>query len=714
MKNLPLKAVAATSALLLSSHSWGHSAMFPDGFKYDNSNEGAPSPMMSAMMADEGSASVASFTASTECQNGGAAGYPCKNVDLMSFLPKGDMGGGSANLNDIWGYTDPQTGKEIAIVGRENGTSFVDVTDAENPVYLGFLPSHNNGSDSWRDIKTYNDHAFIVADGSGNRTHGLQVFDLTTLRNVTPGSTLTETAHLGGFGNAHNIAINEETGYAYIVGSNQCSGGLYMVDVSNPTAPSYSGCFSADGYTHDTQCVVYNGPDSRYFGKEICVGYNEDTITIVDVSNKSNPQQISRTPYQGSQYTHQGWFIDDNHSVLIMNDELDEQNSGINTTSYIWDVSDLQHPVELGRYVGPTEAIDHNLYTKDGYVFETNYRAGLRILNADDIANGNLEEVAYFDTIPNSNAAQFSGTWSNYAYFASGNIILSDIGNGLFTVKPDWDAIGNPDPDPDPDPSDYCEASGANASEEWIGKVEIGEFANASGSSKYSDFTDMTVALAAGETSVTLTPSFSGSSYKESWKIWVDLNGDGDFEDSGEEVFSSGSASSSPVTGSLNIPASAAEGKTRMRVAMRYNAAPSPCGTFNYGEVEDYTVEIGDGGEPPTDPDSYENTTPFAIPDNNGTGISSPIDVTRSGASGTVSVTVDITHTYKGDLVVDLLHPDGTVFNLHNRTGGSADNIQQTFSVDVGAKDSAGQWKLRVKDQARRDTGTLNSWGVKF
>lgn len=701
-----LKAMAALCALWFSAHSYGHSGMFPDGFEYDDSNEGAPAESFQTLMSDDSQSLISSAT----CVDGSAAGYPCKAVDLMSFMAKGDLGGGTANLTDIWGWTDPQTGAEIAIVARTNGTSFVDVTDAANPVLLGFLPSHNNGSDSWRDVKTYNNHAYIVGDGSGNSTHGLQVFDLTTLSSVTPGSTLTETAHMGGFGNAHNIAINEDTGYAYVVGSNQCSGGLYMVDLSNPTSPTYAGCFSSDGYTHDAQCVVYNGPDTDYSGSEICVAYNEDTITIVDVTTKTNPMQISRSLYQGSQYTHQGWFMDDTQSTLIMNDELDEQNNGHNTTSYIWDVSDLDYPQEIGRYVGPTQSIDHNLYTQNGYVFESNYRAGLRILDGSDVVNGNLTEVAYFDTIPNSNSAQFSGTWSNYIYFASGNIIMSDIGNGLFTVKPDWDAINNPDPDP----IAYCDAASNNAGEEWVSQVQIGNFSNSSGSSTYSDFTAQTIALPTGGSAVSLTPDFSGSSYSEYWKIWIDLNDDGDFTDSGEEVFSSGGTSSSTVNGTLTIPSSANTGPTRLRIAMRYNAAPTPCGTFNYGEVEDYTVDIGgDGGGDP-DPQSYENNTSYSIPDNNSTGISSPISVTHTGDSGSVSVTVDITHTYIGDLVVDLVHPDGSVFNLHNRSGGSANDLMETYSVSVGSKDAAGQWQLKVKDLAGRDIGTLNRWQLDF
>jgi len=428
--------------------SWPHSAMYDDYFEFDNSNDGGSlSTEMRAMLSSPTASSVA-----TRCVNGSAAGYPCDKVDLQSFVPKASMGSASANLNDIWGWTDVTTGREIAIVGFTNGTAFVDVTDSENPVYLGKLNSHNGGVDSWRDMKIYNDHAFIVADGSGNSTHGMQVFDLRQLRNISnPPVQFSETAHFGEFGNAHNIAINEDTGFAYVVGSNQCSGGLYMINIGNPQSPSFAGCFSQDGYTHDTQCVVYSGPDTRYTGREICVAYNEDTITIVDVTSKSNPVQLSRSPYSGSRYTHQGWFLNDSQQYLIMNDELDEQGFGSNTVSHLWDASSLTAPFEVGRYTGPTAAVDHNLYTLNDYVFEANYRAGLRILSSERITQGTLDEVAWFDVVPNSDSPQFSGLWSSYIYFASGNVIVSDIESGLFVLRPDWQAIGEPEEPEEPE-----------------------------------------------------------------------------------------------------------------------------------------------------------------------------------------------------------------------------------------------------------------------
>ncbi len=375
------------------------------------------------------------------CTNGFADIYPCDNVDLMAFFPLNEIGGGEAN--DIWGWTDPVTGKEYAIMGRTTGTSFVDVTDPANSIYLGNLPTHSNFSSSWRDIKVYANHAFIVSEA--NRS-GLQVFDLTTLRNVTsPPVTFSETAYYGKFRSAHNVVINEDSGFAYAVGTNDCSGGLHMVDIQNPTNPTFAGCYSGDGYTHDAQCVIYNGPDATYQGREICFNYNEDTLTIVDVTNKNAPVQLSRTGYVGAEYTHQGWLTED-HTYLLMDDELDERNHGHNTRTYIWDVSDLDNPVNTGSYTNSTPNIDHNLYIKGNFAYQANYRAGLRILDISDIANNNLSEVGFFDIYPANDAAQFNGAWSNYPFFDSGTVVVSGIEQGLFVLKPNIGGSNNANP----------------------------------------------------------------------------------------------------------------------------------------------------------------------------------------------------------------------------------------------------------------------------
>lgn len=364
--------------------------------------------------------------AATPCTGGFAGSYPCKNVDLMAFMPLAQIGGGQAS--DLWGWTDPLTGKEYALLGRSNGTAFVDISDPENPVYLGNLPTRT-GSSSWRDVDVYRHYAFIVADQNGN--HGMQVFDLWQLRDVQqPPVTFNETAHYSGFQNAHSIYVNKATGYAYAAGTNTCSGGLHTINIQKPKAPVSAGCYSGDGYTHEVQCVVYKGPDTAHQGAEICFASNEDTVTIVDVTNKNAPKLLSRTPYTGSGYTHQGW-LSGNQRTFVVDDELDELEYGHGTWTRYFDVTDLEKPFVKSIYKSTNTAIDHNLYLKGKFIYEGNYRSGLRIID-----RAAKTEVAYFDIYPADDAPQFSGAWGNYPFFNSGVVIVSGMEQGLFILKP--------------------------------------------------------------------------------------------------------------------------------------------------------------------------------------------------------------------------------------------------------------------------------------
>lgn len=371
--------------------------------------------------------------AQTPCNNGFAGIYPCSGIDLLSHLDLTGLGGGN-NANDIWGWTDPNTGVDYAIVGLSGATAFVELADPENPVFLGQLPTATSSS-LWRDIKVYNDHAYIVSEAS---YHGMQVFDLSRLANVqNPPVTFDEDGYFDGHGKAHNIVINEETGYAFSVGTSYCSGGLFVTDLSNPTEPVYVGCYDLDGYVHDAQCVTYKGPDPDHQNEEICFNFHSsgDKLTIVDVSDKSDMENISTSTYNQPDITHQGWVTED-HKYLLVGDEGDELGFGINTTTHIYDIQDLDAPVHIGTYVGPNASTDHNLYVHNGLVYESNYSSGLRILDASDVANGNLTEVAYFDEYHDHNQAGFDGAWSAYPYFESGIVIISDYDYGLFVVRP--------------------------------------------------------------------------------------------------------------------------------------------------------------------------------------------------------------------------------------------------------------------------------------
>jgi len=363
------------------------------------------------------------------CENGMAGEYPCNGYDLVGNITLASFGASSGN--DCWGWTDSDTGREYALMGLDDGTAFVDITDDENLIYLGKLSTATVAS-SWRDIKVYEDYAFIVSEALD---HGMQVFDLTRLRNVPdPPQNFDADAHYTEFGNAHNIVINEETGFAYPVGTSTFNGGGHFVNIQAPQNPVAAGGHSANGYTHDAQVISYTGPDSDYSGKEIYIGSNEDQVVIVDVTDKQNPLEISTISYDNLSYTHQGWFTEDQR-YFIIGDELDESDFGFNSRTLIFDFTDLDNPVLHHTYSGPTSAIDHNGYVLGNRFYLANYTAGIRVLDISGIESKNVVEEGFFDTHPATDNAGFDGVWSVYPYFSSGKIIISDINRGLFVVK---------------------------------------------------------------------------------------------------------------------------------------------------------------------------------------------------------------------------------------------------------------------------------------
>ena len=397
------------------------------------------------------------------CTAGMADGFPCNHVDAISILDLKTSGLEAESGNDVWGWTDPLTGREYAIMGMSSKTAFVDITDPTHPIHLGDLATHSKNS-IWRDIKVYKNHAFIVSEASH---HGLQVFDLKKLRdvNASPAVEFTETAHYNLFGSAHNVVINEDRGTLYAVGSDTCDNGMHMVDIREPQNPKFITCIDrkifepeetrsfalraqddflslkhGEDYTHDAHCVVYQGPDLKYIGQEICVCSNADTVNIVDTTDWMHPVQISVKGYEGLGYTHQGWLTED-HRYFLLGDELDEQWYRHPTKTLIWDVSNLEDPKYIGFYLHETHAIDHNMYVKEKYLYQANYESGLRILSLENVQEAKLKEVAYFDTYPDSDKAQFNGAWSVFPYFQSGTVVVSNIEGQLFVLRPHLEEV---------------------------------------------------------------------------------------------------------------------------------------------------------------------------------------------------------------------------------------------------------------------------------
>ncbi|HMP78607.1 MAG TPA: choice-of-anchor B family protein, partial [Pirellulaceae bacterium] len=177
------------------------------------------------------------------------------------------------------------------------------------------------------------------------------------------------------------------------------------------------------------------GSPANLLGREIAFCCNEDTLTIVDVTNKQTPVLISRTGYPEHAYTHQGWLSED-HRFFFVDDELDEmQNQPTKTRTHVWWLRTLTNPVYLGHVLGTENTIDHNQYVHGKYIFQANYTSGLRIREIVNPRLKVLPEVGYFDTYPADNSLTFNGAWSVYPYFPSGNIIVSDRQNGLFVLR---------------------------------------------------------------------------------------------------------------------------------------------------------------------------------------------------------------------------------------------------------------------------------------
>jgi len=372
------------------------------------------------------------------CTNGSAGDFPCSGISLRKRVPPEAMGGTGGS--QIWGWFDAQTGNEYALMGLRNATAFVDITNPEDPVFLGRLPTQT-GTGDWVDLKVYQDHVYIVSHSQDFGADGMQVFDLTHLRGLVAPQTFSADVVYDDFEWAHNLAINEESGFAYALETNTCGGGLHIIDIRTPINPMFAGCHSAV-LTHNTQCVIYHGPDTDHVNREICVSSNFDHLEVVDVTVKSAPATISSATYPQLAFVHQGWLTED-HRFFLLGDEFDESNFGVPTRTHVFDLSDLDSPVYVFAHENTTASRDHNLYVLGNRVFQANFTSGLRVLEFGDLANRELMEIAFFDTVPNSDATDFSGAWSVHSYLPSGIIIVGDRTNGLFILSA-------PEPEPNP------------------------------------------------------------------------------------------------------------------------------------------------------------------------------------------------------------------------------------------------------------------------
>ena len=331
-----------------------------------------------------------------------SAGFPAKNVSLYAHLSVQDFGAKFAE--DCWGYVSP-SGREYAIIGLSTGTGFVEITDPTNPVIVDVVLTPNQG----RDMKVFGHFVYSSSDSGP-----FHIIDVQEIDNGVV--TLVDTLE----GGTHNIAINEQSGFLYL----SLGGPMVVVSLADPVNPELVAIW--EGQAHDAQVVTYT--DGPYAGREIAFVFagSSHNVDIVDVTDKSDLFLVGSTTYPNAAYTHQGWLSEDRR-YLYVSDELDD----IQRTN-ILDVSDLSNPFPVGEFTTGLPCTDHNLYVRDGFVFEANYTSGLRVFNACDPVNP--VEVGFFDTYPANDDPGFSGAWSNYPFYPSGTVIVSDRTGGLFIL----------------------------------------------------------------------------------------------------------------------------------------------------------------------------------------------------------------------------------------------------------------------------------------
>lgn len=349
------------------------------------------------------------------------AQFDSVGVELHSRVALADFPGQVSWGSDCWGYVSP-SGREYVIMGLSHSAGFVDVTDPANPVVLGQIPHVES---IWMDVKVLGEYAYIVTQENNG---GIQIADLTDIDNgnVTLAGTFTSVRY------AHNIAIDTDSGFAYLGITNLAGGGLVAVDLNNPTNLSVAGTYgTSGGRPHDVMAMTYH--EGPYAGREVAFLFNEGAgLEIVDVTDKGNIFRIGRTTYPGLNYCHQGWISED-LNYLYVGDELDENNGFTPTTrTLIFDVSDLSTPGFVRDFTNNITAIDHNQYVHQGLLFQANYSSGMRVWNIGDPLNP--VEIGYFDTYPQNNAISFNGAWNVFPFFPSGLVVVSDRQRGLFIL----------------------------------------------------------------------------------------------------------------------------------------------------------------------------------------------------------------------------------------------------------------------------------------
>ena len=411
------------------------------------------------------------------------------NMEWLGQVVNRDLGAsrliwsGATFLSDIWGWSSGED--DYAIVGHNSGIAFVRVTDPAKPVYLGTVPTVNTETQRnfWWDIKTNGAFAYFVSEVPGTGIGVVNMTEIDKMSGPAEDGLIDENHYLRyypeGYIAAHNISINEETGFAYLTGVTKdtsidtsfVENGMIILNLKgDPMSPVEVGQILGRD-THDAHVISYKGPDEDHNGKELAFVFNGEDLTVgiydvtdlkepIDVSADPFSITISETTYTGASFTHQGWVTEDRH-FMVMGDEEDElfglqdpRNSDLPDTArtYVWNIQDLDEPTIVSTFDSAAASIDHNVFTRvEGgreFVYQANYTAGVRITEliregtAGPYQIAKLQEVAHMDTEPrmpnhnlNYNINIWVGPWGVYPFFDKGTIIASDGLNGLVLMR---------------------------------------------------------------------------------------------------------------------------------------------------------------------------------------------------------------------------------------------------------------------------------------
>ncbi|MDT0596127.1 choice-of-anchor B family protein [Glaciecola petra] len=402
---------------------------------------------------------------SSECIDGEAAGFSCRNVDLLGRVPISQISSSATRANDVWGHVDLNNMREYAILGIRDAVSVIDVTDPENPVVVGRVEGQ---ATIWRDIKVvqfYNEEIqqfqSYAISGADAVSEGLTILDLNNLPNEV---TLVERDLIDGEA-SHNVyisnvnyttntSLNNTRPFLHVMGGASLGGSLRTFLIENP--PSLLRAYNDQGanrqdYAHDASSLPISDARAQTDCGEdpgetcnVIIDFNENEMRLWDHTRSNSAVELSRSTYPNADYVHSGWWTEDKQFVYV-HDELDETTFRLNTTINIFNISDLRNPFLANTWTGPTRAVDHNGFVRGNKYYMSNYERGLTILDISDPVNPS--EAGFFDTVTGSNNAVFNGAWGAYPFLPSGIILVSDIAGGLYifkdnTISADQDAVG--------------------------------------------------------------------------------------------------------------------------------------------------------------------------------------------------------------------------------------------------------------------------------